>query len=200
MKDNPTYSSGVSNYNNIDYVTIGTGWENHSAVGEGSAQLGANLRDKDITYPGYGGNNGKLWTVSFTPRYRVLAGRDEESYGEGGVDFYYDTFDIDGSVYKSDLTRATVAPWLGGKIQLDDTFSVSASGRYELAMNDADCTAGRLTAATKTPTDSPRKSVSTPDSMTPSTPISGSTSFTDTPQSTNVSAFGIGGRRISTPI
>lgn len=140
MKDNPTYSSGVSNYNNIDYVTIGTGWENHSAVGEGSAQLGANLRDKDITYPGYGGNNGKLWTVSFTPRYRVLAGRDEESYGEGGVDFYYDTFDIDGSVYKSDLTRATVAPWLGGKIQLDDTFSVSASGRYELAMNDADCT------------------------------------------------------------
>ena len=140
MVANPTYSSGVSSYNDIEYVTISGGWENISAIGEGSAQLGANLRDKDITYPGYGGNNGKLWTLSFTPRYRIVAGRDEESYGEGGLDFYYDTFDIDGGDYSSDLTRATVAPWLGGKIQLNDVFSVLASGRYEIALNDADCT------------------------------------------------------------
>ena len=142
MVQNPTGASGVSSQNNINYATITGGWNNESSVGEGSAQLGANMRDKDISYPSYpsSSNNGKLWTVSFTPRYRVLAGEDEKSYGEGGVDVYYDNFYIKGSSYTTDINRVTAAPWLGGKLQIDDIFSISASGRYELAMDDVNST------------------------------------------------------------
>ncbi len=143
MMNDPTYSSGVSTENRIDYVSVSTGWENSSDIGEGSAQLGLNIRDKDIKDYLYStNNNGKLWTLSFTPRYRIFLGDADESYAEGGVDFYYDNLEIKGIGYSSDLSRTTVAPWLGGKIQLNDTFSIDLAGRYEGVINELNCTGG----------------------------------------------------------
>ncbi len=140
MKSDPTYSSGISTENKIDYISVSTGWENSSDIGEGSAQLGLNVRDKDSKDYLYSTNfTGELWTVSFTPRYRLFLGDNDESYAEGGVDFYYDNLEIKGSGYTSDLSRTTVAPWLGGKIQLNDTFSIDLAGRYEGVINESDC-------------------------------------------------------------
>ena len=38
----------------------------------------------------------------------------------------------------TDIERVTVAPWLGGRLAIDDVFSVTAAGRYETALNYVD--------------------------------------------------------------
>ncbi len=159
MMRDPQYSSAVSSQNKIDYISVSTGWENSSDIGEGSAQLGLNMRDKEISYISGGGNYGELWTLSFSPRYRIKMGENDESYIEGGVDFYYDDFKVDGKGYSytywgnvytmnpyiAEISRTTFAPWLGGKIQLDDTFSINVGGRYEGVVNDAKYSGGNYT-------------------------------------------------------
>ncbi len=126
----------------VDYFTISSSWENKAAFGEGSAHLGLNVRDKDVDWIGDRIVNSTLWTISFDPKYRVYCGSEDESYIEGGVDFYFDQFDIHAgqgswsAPYSTDINRYTVSPWVGGKAQLDDTFSLIASARYEGVINE----------------------------------------------------------------
>lgn len=147
MIENPTSNSGVSQENSIDFATISSSWDNHSAQGEGSLQLGMNMRDCDTLFPSTWGdtsNSVLLWTATFTPHYRLFLGENDESYLEGGIDFYYDNMtskryadgDYSNKIAATDIERATVAPWLGGKYAIDDTFSLNLNGRYEIALND----------------------------------------------------------------
>lgn len=146
MVDNPRAGTGKNFENNLNYVTLSAEWENNSAVGMGAAQLGANMRQRDCIYPASPWGNydydSRLWTLSFTPHYRLFLGKEDMSYAEAGLDLYYDNFKIDGtsgaSPYKSGIWRTTVAPWIAGKAQLTDVFSVSAAGRYEAAFDDVE--------------------------------------------------------------
>lgn len=149
MIDNPTENSGVSSENNLNFVTVATVLENHSSIGEGALQAGANMREIDTLFPSFWGDTSNsviLWTASFTPRYRFNLSWDDESFAEGGVDFYYDNMTskryADGTfsskIAATDIERATVAPWLGGRCALDDVFSLTASGRWETALNNID--------------------------------------------------------------
>ncbi len=135
----------------VDYLTASLSWDNKSGIGEGTAHLGLNIRDRASfnDYSSYGytyTSSSTLYTLSFDPKYRVYMGTDDESYLEGGVDFYYDHLDISRSPYStlwasnplldSDIDRFTIAPWIAGKAQINDTFSLNASARYEAAIND----------------------------------------------------------------
>lgn len=122
----------------VDYMTISTSWENYSAIGEGSAHLGVNVRDKYVDWIGYSPTNATNWTVSFDPKYRFYMGKDDESYIESGLDFFYDNFNADKqNSFSTEVNRFTIAPWVASKIQADDSLSFSASLRYEAAINDA---------------------------------------------------------------
>ena len=134
-----------------DYLTASLSWENNTAYGEGSAYLGLSIRDNSIFNDytkdyGYSYTSSPtLYTLSFDPKYRIYMGEEDESYIEAGVDFSYDNLSISRSPYdsygyhykqlNSTVDRITVAPWIGGKAQLNDTFSVNASGRYEAVIN-----------------------------------------------------------------
>lgn len=149
MMENPTESSGVSSENNLNFATISASLDNKTEFGEGSIQMGANMRDIDTLFPSSWGdtsNSVTLWTVSFTPRYRLYFGEEKFSYVEAGVDFYYDNMQSkrysDGNysnrIASTDIQRSTVAPWLGGRYAINETVSLSAAGRYEAAINDID--------------------------------------------------------------
>ncbi|MBE6412289.1 MAG: TonB-dependent receptor [Opitutales bacterium] len=136
----------------VDYITASLSWENNTAFGEGSAHLGLNIKDNSVFndyVKSYGysyTSEPTLYTLSFDPKYRIYLGEEDESYAEGGVDFTYDHLSISrspytnwGTYYKtlhSKIDRFTVAPWVAGKAQLNDTFSINASGRYEAVVND----------------------------------------------------------------
>ncbi len=149
MMRDPASNSGVSSENNLNFATVAAALENSSSFGEGAIQMGANMREVDTLFPSSWGdtsNSVVLWTASFTPRYRVLLGSEDESFAEGGVDFYYDNMSSkrysDGGysnkIGSTDIERVTVAPWLGGRLAIDDVFSVTAAGRYETALNYVD--------------------------------------------------------------
>ncbi len=121
----------------VDYMTISTSWENYSAIGEGSAHLGVNVRDKSVDWGTYI-TDSTTWTLSFDPKYRVYIDADDKSYIEGGVDIFYDNFtEKSGSTYSSEVNRVTLAPWIGSKLQTTEKLSFTASARYEVAINDA---------------------------------------------------------------
>ena len=101
--------------------------------------MGANMREVDTLFPSTWGdtsNSVMLWTASFTPRYRIYMGEEDESYVEGGLDFYYDNMaskrysdgGYSNKIASTDIERITVAPWLGGRLALDDVFSITAAG------------------------------------------------------------------------
>lgn len=126
----------------VDYLTISTSWENNTAFGEGSAHLGLNARDKTIDWIGDKVVSSTLWTLSLDPKYRFYCGENDESYIEGGLDFYFDNMTAHAGAgawsapYSSEINRYTISPWVGAKAQLDDTFSLISSLRYEGAIND----------------------------------------------------------------
>ena len=149
MIKDPTANTGTSSENNIYFTTISALLENKTDFGEGAIQFGTNMRDVKTLFPSTWGdtsNKTLLWTSSFTPRYRLFLDSDKNSYVEAGVDFYYDNMTSkrysDGgfsqTIASSDIERTTVAPWVGGKYALNDIFSLSAGGRYEIAMNEID--------------------------------------------------------------
>lgn len=151
MMENPTANSGVSSENNLNFATVSAALENNSSFGEGAIQMGANMREVDTLFPSTWGdtsNSVMLWTASFTPRYRIYMGEEDESYVEGGLDFYYDNMvskrysdgGYSNKIASTDIERITVAPWLGGRLALDDVFSITAAGRYESAINYVDHT------------------------------------------------------------
>ena len=149
MENNPSYSDGSNSQTNTSYVFASASWKNHGDFGEGSSQLGFNLRDRDTLYPSmYGDSSNKnfLYTISFTPRYRLFLDELENSYIEGGVDFYYDSMNSeqysDGHYHNktadTEITRATIAPWAAGNMSFNEIFSASAAGRCETLLNSFD--------------------------------------------------------------
>ncbi len=144
MKD-PTYSAGKSFENNNNYANVTLGWENNSDIGTGSAQLGMIMREKQVENVAYfSSQQNHLWTLSFTPRYKFNVG--ESHYIEAGVDTYYDNMShtnygmphYKSSTGHADIDRETVAPWVAGKYQINDMFSVNLGARYEAAFNSVD--------------------------------------------------------------
>lgn len=140
------YPNGLSHdeEDRVDYMTMAASWENKTLQGEGAAHLGLNIRDKAIDWVGNRTVDSTLYTISFDPKYRFYLGKDDESYFEAGVDFNYDHLDAtapegqtSGAAYVSDIDRYTVSPWMGGKAQLDEIFSLTASARYEAVINNA---------------------------------------------------------------
>lgn len=126
----------------VKYMSAVLSWDNKTSYGEGSAHLGFNVRDRStLNISSWSPNyivDSTLWTLSFDPKYRVYFGEQEKSFVEGGLDFYYDNFSAERSgVYFSKIDRVTVSPWLGGKLQLNDIFSLTASARYEGVINKA---------------------------------------------------------------
>lgn len=138
----------------VDYLTASLSWDNNTAYGKGSAYLGLSIRDSSVFNDytrdyGYSYTSSPtLYTLSFDPKYRIYMGEEDESYIEGGFDFYYDHLSISRSSYEyygyqykalhSTVDRITIAPWVGGKAQLNDTFSINASGRYEAVINEVE--------------------------------------------------------------
>ncbi len=139
MMANPTYSSGVNFKDYLNYMTLAGRLNTDNSTGSGAIELGANMKKKRTDYANYGTSaDSTLWTASATPHYRLFMGEDDQSWLEAGVDFYYDHLTTRGSAgYHVDTERLTVAPWIGGKCQLNDIFSLTASGRYEYAMNNS---------------------------------------------------------------
>lgn len=142
MIANPQYSSGVNFKDYLDYMTLAGRLNSATSSGEGALEIGANMKKKHTDYANYGSSaDSTLWTASATPHYRFFIDGDSESWLEGGFDFYYDHLDTNGSSaysnYRVDTERLTLAPWLGGKYMLNDILSITASGRYEYAMNNS---------------------------------------------------------------
>ncbi len=136
------YPNGLSHTeeDRVDYMTISTSWENYSAIGEGSAHLGVNVRDKNVDWfytPAYSVKS-TIWTLSFDPKYRFYMGEEDKSYLEAGVDFFYDNYTGDrANSFSSEVNRVTLAPWIGSKLSATDRLSFTAVARYEAAINDA---------------------------------------------------------------
>ncbi len=135
------YPDNLNHYEEdfMQFLMASTSWENKTSFGEGSAHLGLNIRDKDVDNVGSNHALSTLWTLSFDPKYRVYFGSEDESYVEGGVDFYYDHLDAhtNNGTYNTDVDRYTVSPWVGAKAQLDDVFSLNGALRYEAVVNSA---------------------------------------------------------------
>lgn len=139
LKDKFPNHTNHDQENRIDYLTTTASWQNDSTFGEGSANLGFNIRDNN-QYASWGDSNTKLYTISFDPKYRVKLGAEDNSYVEGGLDFYYDNLDLQEAYSSAEINRYTISPWISGKAQLNDIFSVVAAARYETAINDVSTT------------------------------------------------------------
>ena len=125
--------------NRIDYLSATASWQNESTFGEGSANIGLNIRDND-NFATWGNSNTKLYTFSFDPKYRIKLGEEDKSYVEGGLDFYFDNLDLHETASSAEIDRYTISPWVAGKAQLNDIFSITTTARYETAINDVTTT------------------------------------------------------------
>lgn len=142
MMARPRYSSGVNFKDYLDYITLAGRLNSTTSSGVGALEIGANMKKKHTDYVNYGSTaDSTLWTASATPHYRFFVDGDDNLWLEGGFDFYYDHLRTKGSSsyssYRVNTERLTLAPWIGGKCQLDDVFSLNAGGRYEYAMNNS---------------------------------------------------------------